>query len=114
MARPLEDGVKYFPLDTGFYRDKKVKLLRQRYGAKAVYILTVLWADIYESAGYFKKWDEDDCLLMADAISCGCSPELIGQVIDECVRQNSEIVEQKEKAGGMDTRHTSYCKAGLR
>ena len=28
MARPLKDGVDYFPKDTDFYADDKVRLLR--------------------------------------------------------------------------------------
>lgn len=32
MARPLKDGVDYFPKDTDFYADDKVRLLRAEFG----------------------------------------------------------------------------------
>lgn len=50
MARPIKDGVDYFPKDTDFYQDDKVRLLRARFGPKGMYLLD------YISARYMAKW----------------------------------------------------------
>ena len=34
MARPIKDGVDYFPLDTDFFQDDKVRLIKGEFGAK--------------------------------------------------------------------------------
>lgn len=86
MARPIKNGVDYFPKDTDFYYDDKVRLLRSRTGAKGMYIFDYILCEIYRQNGYFLKWDKDRCLLMADAMGCGCSPENISEVISVCVK----------------------------
>ena len=42
MARPLKDGVDYFPKDTDFYADDKVRLLRAEFGSKGTVSYTHL------------------------------------------------------------------------
>ncbi|MCI8623783.1 MAG: DUF4373 domain-containing protein [Provencibacterium sp.] len=88
MARPLKEGLDYFSLDTGFFQDKKVRLIKSEFGAKGVTVLLALLCEIYGGNGYFKKWDEEDYLLMADAVGCGLSPENISQVVHGCLRRS--------------------------
>ena len=33
MARPAKKGLEYFPMDTDFFADKKIRLLRGEFGA---------------------------------------------------------------------------------
>ena len=47
MARPLKDGVDYFPKDTDFYADDKVRLLRAEFGSKGMYLLDYILCDLY-------------------------------------------------------------------
>ena len=88
MARPLKDGVDYFPVDTDFFQDDKVRLIKGEFGAKGVVILLALLCEIYRGSGYYKVWDKDSCLLMADAVGCGISPENITQVVRGCLRRS--------------------------
>lgn len=88
MARPMKDGVDYWPLDVDFLTCDEIRMIRTQFGAKGVLIAVALINECYKSAGYFKKWDDDCCLLMADAVSCGITPELISQVMQECVRRS--------------------------
>lgn len=99
-----QDGIDYFPLDTGFLRDKKVLLIKGKYGAKGILILIYILSRIYEEHGYYIKWDEDDCFLSADAIGCGVSPELTTQVVNECVVR-SMFDEQLYNEFGILTSH---------
>lgn len=99
-----QDGIGYFPLDTGFLRDKKVLLIKGKYGAKGILILIYILSRIYEEHGYFIKWDEDDCFLSADAMGCGISPELTTQVVNECIVR-SMFHEQLYNEFGILTSH---------
>lgn len=86
MARPIKDGVDYFPKDTGFYNDDKVKLLRAEFGAKGMYLLDYLMCEIYGKNGYFIKWDKSRCFLVSDGAGCGCSSEYISEFISGALR----------------------------
>lgn len=86
MSRPLKDGVDYFPFDTNFYTDDKVRLLRAEFGAKGMYTLHFLLCEIYGKNGYFIKWDKSRCFLVSDGAGCGCSPEYISEFVAGCVR----------------------------
>lgn len=88
MARPLKDGVDYWPFDVGLLRDKKLKLIKAEFGVKGAYIALELLNSVYESAGYFKKWDDDDCFLMSEGVGCGCTPENIREVLRGCIRRS--------------------------
>ncbi len=99
-----QDGIDYFPLDTGFLRDKKVLLIKGKYGAKGILILIHILCRIYEEHGYYINWDEDDCFLSADAIGSGVSPELTTQVVNECVVR-SMFDEQLYNEFGILTSH---------
>ena len=51
MARPLKDGVDYFPKETDFYADDKVRLLRAEFGSKGMYLLDYILCDLYGKNG---------------------------------------------------------------
>lgn len=99
-----QEGIDYFPLDTGFLRDKKVLLIKGKYGAKGILILIYILSRIYEEHGYYIKWDGDDCFLSADAMGCGITPELTTQVVNECVVR-SMFNEQLYNEFGILTSH---------
>ena len=86
MARPLKDGVDYFPKDTDFYADDKVRLLRAEFGSKGMYLLDYILCDLYGKNGYFIKWDKNKCYLVSDGAGCGCSPEFVSEFISGCIR----------------------------
>ena len=86
MARPLKDGVDYFPKDTDFYADDKVRLLRAEFGSKGMYLLDYILCDLYGKNGYFIKWDKNKCYLVSDGAGCGCSPEFVEEFISGCIR----------------------------
>lgn len=88
LARPQKDGIDYFPFDVGFLQDKKIRLIKGEFGAKGVLVLMQLLCSIYKESGYFTTCDDDDCLLMADAVGCGVDSEFIRQVIHGCVRRS--------------------------
>ena len=86
MARPIKDGVDYFPKNTDFYIDDKVRLLRARFGAKGMYLLDYLLCDIYGKNGYFIEWNENKCFLVSDGAGCGCDSGFIKEFITGCLQ----------------------------
>ena len=88
MPRPSGGGLKFWSFDVGLFRDKKIKQIKGEFGVKGVMIFLYTLNTIYETNGYFLEWDEDDCYLMSDDIGDGCSPDLIKQVIERCVKRS--------------------------
>ena len=85
MARPLKDGVDYFPKDTDFYGDDKVRLLRAEFQSKGMYLLDYLLCDLYGKNGYFIRWGKDKCYLVSDGAGCGCAPNFVEEFVNRCV-----------------------------
>ena len=86
MARPIKDGVSYFPKDGAFYDDDKVKLLRAEYGAKGMYLLDYLLCECYGKNGYYITWDKVKRTLIADSVRCGISPAFVEEFVTGCIR----------------------------
>ncbi len=62
MARPIDDGSKYFPFDVDFFSDKKIKRVRANFGADGIALYLYILCEIYRE-GFYIKADEDftDC-----------------------------------------------------
>lgn len=88
MARPEKAGLDYFPLDVGFLRDKKVKLLKTEFGACSVIFVLYVLGRVYEEEGYYLRWDKDECLIAAEAVGCGSTPSYIGEVLQRCLSRS--------------------------
>lgn len=83
-----KEGIGYFSFDTDFFHtDKKIKLIKGEFGAKGVVILIYTLCVIYSDKGYYMHWGEDDCYLASEDLGCDCSPNLIGEVINRCVKR---------------------------
>lgn len=68
MARPRKDKLDYFSLDTDFFSDKKVKILKARYGTDGVTMYIYLLCEIYKN-GYYLKIDEDYDYIMSEELN---------------------------------------------
>lgn len=86
MARPIKAGLSYYPMDVGFLRDKKVKLLMAEFGASSVVFVLYVLGKVYEEDGYFLRWDRDELLLAAKEI--GESPAYISEVLQGCLSRS--------------------------
>ncbi len=62
MARPMTDGLLYFPFDVDFFSDKKIKSVRAHFGADGITLYIYLLCEIYRNS-YYIKVDDDfiDC-----------------------------------------------------
>lgn len=65
MARPLKQGLDYYPLDVKFYREIKVRQLNHAFGPISTVILLTLLGAVYKDRGYYAEWNDDLCFLVA-------------------------------------------------
>ena len=86
MARPTKTGLDYYPMDVGFLRDKKVRLLRSEFGASSVLFVLYVLGKVYEGDGYFLRWDKDELLLAADELRE--QPTYISEVLQGCLTRS--------------------------
>ena len=78
--RPLKQGLDYFPFDVDFfYTDKKIKVLKAKYGCDGITVFIYLLCQIYKN-GYYIKLDEDYEYIISDELKM--EPEKIGQIIN--------------------------------
>ena len=78
MARPQKEGLAYFSLDVDFFSDRKVKILKGRFGADGITYYLYLPCEIYKGHGYYLKVDEDFDYITSSEL--GMSHAKIGQM----------------------------------
>lgn len=80
MARPIKDGLDYFPKDSGFYRDRKIRALIGRFGSDGAILYDYILCEAYGDKGYYAT--VDDSFQDIAAADLGMSPEKIGLILD--------------------------------
>lgn len=80
MARPVKDGLDYFPKDTGFYRDRKIRALIGRFGCDGAALYDYILCEVYGDKGYYTEID--DSFVDIAAADLGISPEKIGLILN--------------------------------
>ena len=68
MARRRQEGNHFFRLDVDFFSDRKIKILKARYGADGITLYIYLLCEIYK-AGYYLKIDEDFEFIVSDDLN---------------------------------------------
>jgi hypothetical protein len=81
MARPIKQGLDYFPLDVDL--DEKIELIEAKHGISGFGILIKLFQRIYKE-GYFLRLSEESLLLFSKRISVNINE--INAVINDCLR----------------------------
>lgn len=71
MARQKKQGIDYFSLDCDFFSDKKIKILKARYGADGITIYLYLLCEIYRN-GFYIIVDDDFYYIMSDDLNMNC------------------------------------------
>lgn len=68
MARPIKQGLDYFPLDVSIFNDRKIRRLLKSQGSCSMSVFICLLCHIYAERGYFIECDEDLYFDMADEL----------------------------------------------
>ena len=80
MARPVKEGLDYFPKDIGFYRDRKIRALIGRFGGDGAVLYDYILCEVYGDKGYYVELDESFTDIAAADL--GMSSEKIGLILD--------------------------------
>ena len=72
MARRRQEGNLFFRLDVDFFSDKKIKILKARYGTDGITLYLYLLCEIYKT-GYYLKVDEDFEFIISDDLNMDCN-----------------------------------------
>lgn len=78
MSRTQSQGIEYFPMAVDFFSDKKVKVLKARYGADGITIYMYLLCMVYRE-GYYTKADDDLIYVISDDLNM--SSDKVQQVL---------------------------------
>lgn len=84
MARPIKQGLDYFPLDVGFLQDVKIRRIIRACGIQSIPILISLLSNIYRNDGYYLLWDSDMPFLIADEV--GVSEGAVIETVEKAVQ----------------------------
>lgn len=84
MARPIKQGLDYYPLDVGFLQDVKIRRIMRACGIQSIPMLISLLANIYRNDGYFLRWSPDMSFLIADEL--GVSEGAVTATVDKAVQ----------------------------
>jgi hypothetical protein len=83
MARPIETGLGYFPMNTGIFSDRKIRKLLKTFDAKGYLIYSFVLCEIYKDKGYFVRCDSDFLFDISDTLNQ--TESLVKEVIQFCV-----------------------------
>ncbi len=81
MARPLKQGVDYFPLDC--HMNDNIKLIQAEFGLVGFAIVIKLWQKIYSGKGYYTEWVPDVALMFAGDNGVGVN--VVQEVVRACL-----------------------------
>lgn len=83
MARPLKEGLDYFPLDCQL--DDKFELIEAEYGLTGFGVVVKLFQKIYGQNGYYTEWTSEVALLFAKRNGVGGS--VVSEIVEASVRR---------------------------
>ena len=84
MARPIKQGIDYFPLDVDFLRDIKVRKIMRACGTSSIPVLIALLSNIYRDKGYYMEWNSEDAFLISDEL--GISEGVVAETVRKAVQ----------------------------
>jgi len=120
MARPLKNGLTYFPLDVDFFDDDKIAFVNARFQEKGEMIALKLLCKIYKDTGYYYQWGDDEAILFAKRVVGDASRHtLVNDVVHELVRRDffSKDIFDRFKiltSRGIQKRYDKICKDAKR
>ena len=82
MARPMKDGVEYFPLDVSL--DEKFELIEAEFGLTGFAVVVKLYQKIYQH-GYYCEWTNEVALLFGHRIGLGSN--VVSEIVNASIRR---------------------------
>ena len=85
MARPVKEGLEYFPLDCDIDQDDKVALIEAQHGIKGFGVVIKLLMKVYKN-GYFYEWAEKEQLLFSKRVNVDINE--VNVIINNLIKWN--------------------------
>ena len=83
MARPIKEGLDYFPLNVVL--NSKFEIIEARFGIKGFAVIVKLFQYIYGTKGYYCEWDEDVLFVFAKRIGVGANS--VSEILDTSLKK---------------------------
>ncbi|AUC15444.1 hypothetical protein BTO06_09955 [Tenacibaculum sp. SZ-18] len=83
MARPIKNGLDYFPFDTDIFSDRKVRKLLKTHGCKGFTVFSLVLCEIYRGKGCFVLCDDDFLFDVSDKLNI--AETVVNETINFCV-----------------------------
>lgn len=113
MGRQRTTGNVFFRLDVDFFSDKKVKILKARYGADGITLYIYLLCEIYKT-GYYLKVDEDFEFIISDDLNMDCNKvkQVLNFLLERSLFDNKLFQSDKVlTSAGIQRRYQAMVKA---
>jgi hypothetical protein len=111
MARPNKQGLDYFPLDTNFFLDLKVRKIKKTCGPQSIAVLLHILCTIYRN-GYYVAWPDGSNFFVAEDVDV--DEELVDRVLSRCFQVDFLSEEMYRRHGvltsrGIQLRYQNVC-----
>ena len=83
MARPVKEGLDYYPLNADFMSDIKVRRLIRSFGSKSIGVVIALLGMIYGDKGYYILLNDDVAFIISEQTLE--DEELVNQIINKLI-----------------------------
>ena len=112
MARPLKEGLDYFPLDVDIDQDDKVAIIEALHGAEGFAVVIKLLMKIYKE-GYFYEWTNREQILFSKRVNV--DNNTVKEIVNDCIKEglfNGELHEQHNilTSKGIQSRYLEAAK----
>ena len=84
MARPLLKSIEYYPMDTDFLSNIKIRRILRACGASSIAVIIHLLGNIYGDEGYYMGWNEDVAFLISDSL--GIKEGLVAEIVNKALQ----------------------------
>lgn len=88
MARPIKDGLDYFPLDVDIFDDPKLLFIEDRFGVKGEIVTIKLLCWIYRNGGYRCEWNEEHAMIFAKKNFSSIKATLCLEIVNELLKRD--------------------------
>lgn len=93
MARPINNGLRYFPKDTGYFQDRKIRSLIANFGCDGTALYDYILCAAYGDKGYYVE--EDDYFKEMASIDLKISLEKIELILAHMLRSSMLLDSQR-------------------
>ncbi len=83
MSRPIKNGLDYFPFDTDFFSDIKIRRLISCQGGNAILVYIFILTLIYKDRGYFLEYNDDVAFYISESLKV--KEGYINEVVNNCL-----------------------------